>query len=441
MKSKYDISEASEILKDNGFELICDNYKNKSSMVFVKKDNYILRTSLKMIINGRTSPIVNKNNPYSIQNLNTFIKEIFPLLSIPNQEYKNTMSKIKVLCEKHGEMECLVGNLLSGHGCKKCGYEKNVESQKFSIKKAKEFYINKGLTPLFDEYIGVDHRHLFETENGYKAMMSISDIKRGQHYYVFSKANPYTIYNIKKWIKDNNKQYDLLSDDYIDAYSKLTLVCKEDGCKNIWDSYWSNMSSGAGCPKCGIRASTDKSRLTIEDVKYRMTNINKNIIITDERYVDAKTRLKCYCKKCKKDFYLEWAKLSNGRGCQLCSKERMSGSNHPMWNENLTDDDRVLRRTKKDENGLNHSLWRLEIFEKYKYKCYLSNRKGSLNAHHLNSYHWDVENRFNVDNGICILKSLHKLFHKLYGSKNNTKEQFKEFTIRYNIGEFGFDFK
>lgn len=59
----------------------------------------------------------------------------------------------------------------------------------------------------------------------------------------------------------------------------------------------------------------------------------------------------------------------------------------------------------------------------------------NLNAHHLNGYHWFVEGRFNVENGITLCEDCHKQFHKLYGMRNNTKEQFEEFKIKYKNGE------
>lgn len=100
------------------------------------------------------------------------------------------------------------------------------------------------------------------------------------------------------------------------------------------------------------------------------------------------------------------------------------GKNHPNWNPSLTDDER-----KKNRKIVDYERWRLMVFERDKYTCQCcgDNKGGNLVAHHLNGYHWDKDNRFNVDNGITLCEDCHIAFHNKYGYKFNTKEQYEEF--------------
>lgn len=66
-------------------------------------------------------------------------------------------------------------------------------------------------------------------------------------------------------------------------------------------------------------------------------------------------------------------------------------------------------------------------FEKALYKCDICNLGGKLNAHHLDGWNWCIEKRFELDNLVCLCQSCHKEFHSLFGSKNNTKQQYIEF--------------
>lgn len=72
------------------------------------------------------------------------------------------------------------------------------------------------------------------------------------------------------------------------------------------------------------------------------------------------------------------------------------------------------------------------VFERDKYTCQITGQVGcELCAHHLYAWNKYRDLRYNIDNGITLSKKVHKLFHKMYGSGNNTKEQFEEFLIAY----------
>lgn len=68
------------------------------------------------------------------------------------------------------------------------------------------------------------------------------------------------------------------------------------------------------------------------------------------------------------------------------------------------------------------------VYERDHYTCVKCKIKGGyLNAHHLDGYHWCVEKRDDINNGVTLCKKCHREFHSIYTTKNNTKEQFQEY--------------
>lgn len=109
----------------------------------------------------------------------------------------------------------------------------------------------------------------------------------------------------------------------------------------------------------------------------------------------------------------------------------LKGESNPLWNANKTREQRI-----KDRKLPQTREWRINVFKRDKYMCQCcKGTSKNLNAHHLNGYHWFVEGRFNVENGITLCEDCHKQFHKLYGMRNNTKEQFEEFKVKYKNDE------
>lgn len=141
--------------------------------------------------------------------------------------------------------------------------------------------------------------------------------------------------------------------------------------------------------------------------------------------------VKCNCDFCGKDIEVKRSiyKIRKNNFCNLkCMGEWKSinevGEKNRNYNPNLTDEDRKYYR--KADRGLKKFI--KGVYERDRYTCQCCGKVGGkLNAHHLNGYHWDKGNRINIDNGVTLCASCHKDFHKTYGNKYNTKEQFCEY--------------
>lgn len=102
--------------------------------------------------------------------------------------------------------------------------------------------------------------------------------------------------------------------------------------------------------------------------------------------------------------------------------KKNSKENHYNWKGGKTDKNKVIR------NSLEYSLWRKSCFERDNFTCQKSGQNGGdLECHHINNFSEFPELRLNISNGITLSKQSHREFHKLYGNKNNTKEQLIEF--------------
>ena len=109
--------------------------------------------------------------------------------------------------------------------------------------------------------------------------------------------------------------------------------------------------------------------------------------------------------------------------CKYCvGKVLNSGSNCYMWNNDLTEEDRIDRRLSPK-----CSDWSKKVLARDKYTCRKCGKNnGNMQAHHLDGWNWCKEKRYEVSNGVCLCNNCHYNFHSMYGHGNNTKEQFEE---------------
>ena len=98
------------------------------------------------------------------------------------------------------------------------------------------------------------------------------------------------------------------------------------------------------------------------------------------------------------------------------------GENNWNWQGGITPIDRRIRAS------IEYIFWREGNLARDNYTCQKCKvRGGKLCVHHIQNFHQFPELRFAINNGITFCKHCHDKFHKIYGKKNNTQEQLKEF--------------
>lgn len=198
-----------------------------------------------------------------------------------------------------------------------------------------------------------------------------------------------------------------------DYYYKF--FCKE--C-NKDRGYLPNKNAPELCKSCAGKIShsnmSDDTRDKMSKSKKGITTWNKGLTLSDE-----------YKNKISKS---KMGNIPYNKGIEmpLEQKIKLSCTNRSINIEDFKDFSTPINR--KERNQFSDSGLREQCFLNADYTCDITKEKGvELNAHHLESWHSNEELRYDINNLVCISKEMHDEFHKIYGRKNNTKEQYEEF--------------
>lgn len=350
--------------------------------------------------------------------------------------YKNNRTKLNYSCRLCGNSftkEWAVVIKEKKFMCQKCGYGIGFKKNRsLEFKDVVEIFNKQGYVLLDKHFTNVTTKinGMTNDEFRYKFQTNVLRLKQGKKPNFFDTRNPYTIYNINRFIEVNKIPYTLIDDVYKGKNEKMKFVCNEHG---EFPLSWTLLQRGHVCKEC----SYDQMRKTNNDFLKEVYELVENEYTFLEEYKSTHEKIKVKHNECGYEYKVQPSSFLSGRRCPECALEIIKGKNHYLYNPDLTEEDRL--KTRRILGKENHERWRKQVFQKDSYTCQCCGKHGGvLNAHHLDGYHWCKDKRFDVNNGITLCYSCHDEFHNLYGRKFNTKEQFEEFMSEHkeviNIG-------
>lgn len=206
--------------------------------------------------------------------------------------FKNTHSKILVKCDSHGWNSQIIKNLLSGHGCKKCGevlsgdrQRKNINDVLSNFKKVHgdkydyskfEYINNRNNSIIICPHHGEFNQSSWTHMNGHGCPLCSNNKKFTKDRFIDVSNNIHT----------KNYIYDFV--DYKNMHKKVKIVCPTHG---EFYQFPLHHIKGVGCPMCN----QSKGERMIE--KYLLDN--KINFISQKKFEDCK-----YINNLVFDFYL-----------------------------------------------------------------------------------------------------------------------------------------
>lgn len=169
--------------------------------------------------------------------------------------------------------------------------------KKLTYEEVKYNLHNLGYELLSKEYLDNRQKLLLKDVEGYLYLAQYSNLAFGKCPDKVSKYNPYTIQNIKLWLKLNNKQFKLISDTYINNSKNLKWKCLNPECGDPFENNWGNISQGRGCPFCRKHRIANKRILKVNAKISRLKDIEEKKIkpkIRVEKTTKSKTKFIVY---------------------------------------------------------------------------------------------------------------------------------------------------
>lgn len=183
---------------------------------------------------------------------------------------------------------------------------------KYTHEEVTNIYKQRGYE-LVSKYINVKHISTIKDKDGYLYNISLDRFNHTKSLRRFSKSNPYTIQNIKLWMKTNAKGYELISTEYKDSRSELLFKCPKG---HEFSIPWREFYQGNRCGVChGKQITIDNCIATTNSwVMLYLKNKKDGYSHVHSSY----DKVDVICPNCGKETKIEVIKLCRNKsiGCE-----------------------------------------------------------------------------------------------------------------------------
>jgi len=277
------IKEQTSIIQE-GYELLSTKYIGvHSKLKFKCNRGHIFESSWGNFSHGSKCPECYNESKYLtieyVREQTPIIQEGYKLMST---EYIGAKSKLKFKCSEGHIFSMTWDNFSQGNKCPEC--------KKLTIEYVKEQtpIIQEGYELLSTKYIGVHSKLKFKCDRGHVFKITWNSFSQDRKCpECYNELRKLTIEYVREQIPIIQKDYELVSTEYIGAHSKLKFKCSEG---HIFSMTWGNFSQGQKCPECYYINYTpeelnqlDKYRKYVISLSNRNYNKYKDIINPDNK--------------------------------------------------------------------------------------------------------------------------------------------------------------
>ena len=323
MRKRITYEDIKNRMKEKGLEIIEGSYTDFNHEWYVTDENgYKLRCVKSTYYSDAIPFFVDNKNKYVVDNIKTFLKNNDYGCKLISEEFKSSTSPLTFKCLKCGKDFTDSWNKISQKSsdkyCKECNIKLRSEKTRVSLREAKEMIKDMNLTIAEETYECISKPCLGFTEDGYKVLLNANTFRKNQFPPIFSNTNPYTIDNIKRYIKINKLEVELISSEYVSSSSPLEFRCAK--CGEKFETTFSKIKEGKiNCMKCRIE-NGEFIRTDIEKIREMLDELDCDLVSTE--YIGETSPIEFVCRK-HRELGIQTTNKKNirrGQACHECGR-------------------------------------------------------------------------------------------------------------------------